>query len=88
MAELTDEQKTFFSAMETTFNTPGWAHFMLPRWVEEQAQLKESTFFNAEGETDLIAARERFDLLEELITLPEKIAAQKEAALAADEEYG
>ncbi len=85
MAELTDEQKTFFSAMETTFNTPGWAHFMHPRWVEEQAQLKESTFFNAKDETDLIAARERFDLLEQLITLPATIATQKEAALAADE---
>ncbi len=79
---LTDQQKTFFYAMESTFATEGWRHFMMPRWVEEQKMLKESTFFNAESELDLLKARERFDLLEELITLPEKIQAQREAAEA------
>ncbi len=86
MAELTDQQKTFFSAMESTFSTSGWQHFMLPRWLEEQKMLQESTFFNAENEIDLVKARERFDLLEELITLPAKIQAQREAAEAGTDE--
>lgn len=87
MAELTNEQKTFFSAMESTFATAGWQHFMLPRWQEEQKMLQESTFFNAENEIDLVKARERFDLLEELITLPEKIQAQREAAETGEGEH-
>lgn len=86
MTELTTEQKTFFSAMETTFATPGWAQFMTPRWIEEQKMVKESAFFNAENEIDLVKARERFDILEELITLPEKIQAQRELAEAGSEE--
>lgn len=87
MTELTNEQKTFFSAMEATFATPGWQQFMLPRWIEEQKSLKESTFFNAENEIDLCKARERFDLLDELITLPIKIQAQREAAEADEGEH-
>ena len=86
MADLTNEQKTFFSALETTFATPGWQQFMLPRWIEEQKQLQESTFFNADNEIDLCKARERFDILEELITLPIKIQAQREAAEAGEGE--
>lgn len=87
MAELTNEQKTFFSAMEATFETVGWSQFMLPRWKEEQQQIKESTFFNAKNEMDLIEARERFNLLEELITLPAQIQAQREAAEAGTAEH-
>ena len=78
MAQLTDNQKTYFGAMESTFSSAGWLQFLLPKWQEEQAIIKESTFFNAENEGDLIKARERFDLLEELITLPGKIQAQRD----------
>ncbi len=83
MAKLTAEQKVYFAAMEQTFNTEGWG-LMSRGWKEEQDQLPERMFFGANTIEDMQNSRVRYGLLNELLSLPETIAAQKEAALAGE----
>ncbi len=76
MSLLTDEQKSFYSDMEQTFNTAGWA-LLIKGWKEEQEALPENVFFNAATIEQVNDARIRYKLLDELIKLPEIIDAQK-----------
>ena len=78
--KLTTEQQQYFSAMEQMFNTAGWT-LVHRGWKEEQDALAERMFFNAESMSDMVAARTRYGLLDELIKLPEMVEKQKEMAL-------
>lgn len=80
MADLTNEQKQFFSSMETTFDTVGWT-LLTQGWKEEQGRLSDQAFFNAKSMDDVRETRIRFSLLGELLALPEQIATQKQAIL-------
>ena len=82
---LTPQQKEFYAQMENTFMTPGWG-LMVQGWREEQEQLPTAVFFNAKTIDDVRAAKVRFGLLDELINLPETIAAQKTAVEESDGE--
>ena len=75
--DLTPEQKEFYQAMDHTFQTKGW-RLMCQRWEEEQLQLKDRMFFSAKDMTDVQEHRGRYELLNELLTLSEHIAKQKE----------
>ncbi|MHC4649209.1 MAG: hypothetical protein ACYTBJ_27475 [Planctomycetota bacterium] len=79
---LTGKQREFYASLEQTFNTPGW-ELITQGWKEEQQQLPMSVFFNAQSIEDIRAARVRFGLLDELISLPTTLAQQK---LNAEEE--
>jgi hypothetical protein len=67
--ELNTEQQEFFRAMETTFETSGWA-LLEQGWTAERDALYEQVFFNAKDVEDIRAARVRFGILNELIELP------------------
>lgn len=83
---LTPEQKEFFSSLEHTFNTPGWA-LLVQGWTEERDSLPSAAFFNAKETEELRAFRIRYGLLDELANLPETIAQQKLNAIeGADDE--
>jgi hypothetical protein len=82
---LTDEQKTFYQEMENTFNTPGW-EYMKQGWAEEQSQIPLAVFFNAKSIDDVKAARVRYGLLDELLSLPETLTQQRENVEQGDEE--
>ena len=75
--QLDAKQQEFFSSMEGTFITPGWA-LLAQGWKEEQDALPQMMFFNAKTMEDVEQARVRFGLLNELITLPQTITAQRE----------
>ena len=79
---LTGKQREFYASLEQTFNTAGW-ELITQGWKEEQQQLPMSVFFNAQSIEDIRAARVRFGLLDELISLPTTLAQQK---LNAEEE--
>ena len=83
--QLTPEQTEFYQAMEHTFNTKGW-RLMIQRWKEEQVQLKDRMFFGAKDMTDVQEHRGRYELLNELLTLPDHIAKQKEYIEGQDED--
>lgn len=84
--KLNDEQQEYFAAMEQMFNTQGWT-LVQRGWKEEQDALAERMFFNAKDMEDIVAARVRYGLLDELSKLPEMIERQKQAILTgADEE--
>jgi len=76
MSKLDSKQLQFFSSMEDTFRTPGWT-LLTQGWREEQEQLPVTMFFNAKSQEDLEKARVRFGLLNELISLPQTIQAQR-----------
>jgi len=82
--ELTPEQAEFYQAMEHTFNTQGW-RMMSQRWKEEQDQLKDRMFFSAKSMDDVNEHRGRYELLNELLTLPEHLAKQREHIAELDE---
>jgi len=87
--ELTAQQAEFYQAMEHTFQTKGW-QLMSQRWKEEQLQLKDRMFFGAKDMDDVREHRGRHELLNELLTLPEHLAQQKqfiENAEADDPDY-
>lgn len=73
---MNTEQKEYFAAMEQMFNTAGWT-LVQRGWKEEQDALAERMFFNAKSMEDIVAARVRYGLLDELSKLPEMIEAQK-----------
>ena len=83
--ELNSQQNEFFSAMEDTFRTPGWA-LLQQGWREEQQTLPERMFYNAKTVEEMGEARVRHGLLNELLSLPETIAAQKAQILSMDSE--
>jgi len=83
--QLTPEQNEFYAAMEHTFNTPGW-RLMSQRWKEEQDQLLDRCFFSAKDMDDVNEHRGRYELLNELLTLPEHLAKQKEHIALLDED--
>lgn len=85
MAVLDSKQQEFFSAMEGTFNTPGWA-LLTQGWREEQEALPQMTFFNAKSMEDVDQARVRFGLLNELVNLPAAISHQRSEIENMDEE--
>ena len=74
--KLTEKQTQFFAAMEEMFLTPGWS-LVTQGWKVEQGQLADAMFFNAKTLEDMSLARARHGLLDELITLPATITAQK-----------
>lgn len=76
MADLTPQQNEFYSSMEGTFRTAGW-DLLVTGWKQERDQLPENVFFNAQSLEDIRAARVRYKLLEEMITLPETLEQQK-----------
>ena len=76
MPKLNEQQKEFFAAMEGCFETTGWS-LLKKGWKTEQSQLAEAMFFNAKSMDDVLITRVRHGLLNELIQLPEQIAAQK-----------
>lgn len=84
MTDLTNDQKQFFSNMETTFDTVGWT-LLRQGWKEEQDRLSDVAFFNAKSMDDVRESRIRYALLGELIDLPEQIATQKQTILDDDE---
>jgi len=51
---------------------------MSQRWKEEQDQLKDRMFFSAKDMDDVNEHRGRYELLNELLTLPEHLAKQRE----------
>lgn len=77
---MNTEQKEYFAAMEQMFNTSGWT-LVQRGWKEEQDALAERMFFNAKNMEDIVAARVRYGLLDELSKLPEMIEAQKDALI-------
>ncbi len=77
MAELTEQQIEFFTAMEATFNTPGW-ELMTQGWEAERNGLAEHAFFGVKSMEDMRIVRLRYRLLTELIELPKTIGQQRE----------
>lgn len=87
--KLNSEQQQFFAAMENTFRSPGWT-MLANGWREDQKGLAEQMFFGAKNMEDVESARVRYRLLNELVQLPDVIAAQKTAILedeGQDEDY-
>lgn len=87
MADLDTNQKQFFGSMEDTFRTKGWT-LLTQGWRDEQQALPEMMFFNAKSMADIEAARVRYGLLNELITLPQTIAGQREQIEQMDPDNG
>jgi hypothetical protein len=83
--QLNDQQKEFFSAMETTFNTTGW-ELLRQGWQAELDRLPEIVFYNAKTVDDLLIARERAKLLNELLSLPAVMTAQQKEIEEMDDE--
>jgi hypothetical protein len=77
---MNDQQKAFFQDLESTFDSNGWDR-LSKGWEEERNQLKEAVFYNAKTEMDLAVARVRYNLLTELVRLPEVTADQKQEIL-------
>ena len=87
--KLDDKKIEYFTALETTFNTPGWS-LITQGMEEERAKLPEAGFFNAKTIEELQALRVRYGVLTELVQLPKLIDRQKEEILnmnPEDEEY-
>lgn len=83
--KLDSTQIQFYSSMEDTFRTPGWA-LLSQGWTEEQASLSDIVFFNAKSMEDVQTARVRFGLLNELINIPKTIQAQRDQIESMDED--
>jgi hypothetical protein len=78
--KLAPEQQEFFSNMETTFLSGGW-ELLSQGWKEERDALIGGAFFGAKSFEDVVAARIRYQLLSDLLSLPDTIEAQKQAIL-------
>ncbi len=78
--KLTSEQSEFFSNMETTFLSGGW-ELLSQGWKEERDALIGATFFGAKSFDDIVAARIRYQLLSDLLALPETIEKQRQAII-------
>lgn len=72
------QQIDIFNDLERTFATPGWEHLQR-MFREEQEQIPLHAFLNADSWEELERLRIRFELLTQLIELPEQIKAEREA---------
>lgn len=82
---MRETDKQYFMEMELLFNQPGWKR-LVDGWTAERDALAEATFFNARTIEDVMLARERRAMLEQLIALPDEIEKQKEYAESPDDE--
>jgi hypothetical protein len=76
------QQQEYFAAMEALFNTKGW-ELLSNGWAAELELLPQTAFFNAKTFDEVVEFRIRYDLVNELKSLPELVALQKEQALKA-----
>lgn len=83
--KLTPQELEFYSALEHTFNTPGWT-LIRQGWEEERDRLAGASFSNAKSFEDVQLARVRYGLLHELITLPETTEQGKATMLDAPDD--
>lgn len=82
---MRDDQKQYFMEMELLFSQPGWQRLQ-EGWRAEKEALAEATFWNARNFEDVMLARERFAMLEQLTELADAIQEQKEQVeIGADE---
>jgi hypothetical protein len=75
---MDDKQKQFFSAMESLFESEGWA-LLTQGWEQECKMLPEDAFFNAKDIEYVRESRIRHELLQQLLQLPQEIERQKAA---------
>jgi hypothetical protein len=75
---MNTNEKQLITDLENTFNTPGWSH-LVDGWKEERDALPLIAFTNVKTMDELEAYRVRFDLLSQLIGLPDDIAADHDA---------
>ena len=73
---MREEQKQFFMEMDLLFRQPGWAR-LVDGWKQERDALPEAAFWNARTIEELMIARERYALLDQLCQLPDAIAEQQ-----------
>jgi len=87
--ELTDKQLEYFAAMESTFDTPGWA-IISQGWQAELDSLPERVFWSDPEKFDktILEGRIRFELLTQLVQLPTSVAASKDEAINMDPQDG
>lgn len=78
--KLKPEQKQFFMELEALFEQPGWGH-LVRGWKQELEALPMAGFFNAKTIEELEAYRQRYGLVQELLQLPETMAARKEVVI-------
>ena len=78
--KLSPEQSEFFSNMETTFLSGGW-ELLSQGWKEERDALIGAAFFGAKDFEDVRAARVRYQLLSDLLALPDTIEAQRQVII-------
>ncbi len=83
--KLSETQTQFFTAMDGCFRTKGWT-LLRQGWEEEQSLLSDRMFFNAKSMEDMNNARVRYGLLNELISLPATVAAQRTQIEEMDED--
>lgn len=83
--KLDDKKIEYFTALEETFNTRGWA--LIVQGLEgERQKLPEAGFFNAKTIEELQALRVRYGVLTELVLLPGTIDQQKQQIREMDPE--
>lgn len=76
---MEEHVKQHFMEMEMLFNQPGWRK-LVDGWKEERDALYEAAFWNSKSFEDVLLARERWHMLNQLIELRETIDEQKAAA--------
>ena len=81
--KLDARQKENFSALERTFETPGWT-FLMQKWISERDGLVDRAFWNVKSMEGMMEHRFRYELLEELIRLPATTANAKQVILDTD----
>jgi len=85
--ELTDQQKEFYNALEGTYRTPGWK-LMVQGWEAERDSLAEAMFHNAKSMDDILTARVRYGLLNELVNIEQLHVEQRTQLEERDEADG
>ena len=85
MTALTNEQKQFYSAMDSLFRQPGW-ELLRQGWQAEADNLPNIVFFNAKSMDDVRDARIRHSLLRELLDLSSQMEKQQEHLISENPE--
>jgi hypothetical protein len=80
-----DEQTQLYNDLERMFATPGWEH-LHKGFLEEQQALPLMAFLNADTSEELERYRIRYELLTQLIELPDQISAERRAYEEAEDE--
>lgn len=80
---LTEAEKAYFMDMESLFNSSGWSR-LVTGWKAEQEQIVESALWLTEEQRR--EAKERWQLLAELLRLPTTVDEQKTALTTPDED--